>query len=142
MHHPCLIYPICLLVSIRQSRQCLFGKFFWPFNLSTLPVNADTSIWPGIIIFITLLLAAWHKRKEVNKKLFFFGLFWFFIFITPSLIFQNNPDYGVAFNLEHRLYLPAVGLLISILSFPKLSPRLAKIIPLTILISALVVFYL
>ena len=116
-----------------------FGKFFWPFNLSTLPVNADTSIWPGIIIFITLLLAVWHKRKEVNKKLFFFGLFWFFIFITPSLIFQNNPDYGVAFNLEHRLYLPAVGLLISILSFPKLSPRLAKIIPLTILISALVV---
>ncbi len=114
-------------------------KCFWPFNFSTLPTNADSSIWPGLIIFSIILAAAWRFKEKINRPLFFFGLFWFFIFVAPSLIFQNNPAYGVSFNLEHRLYLPAVGLLITILSFQKLPRRLVKIIPLTILVIAIII---
>lgn len=129
-----------LFVGLGSGIKAMFvflGKCFWPFNLSTLPTNTDTSIWPGIIILSSLFAAAWRFRKNMNKPLFFFGLFWFFIFLAPSLIFQNNPEYGVAFNLDHRLYLPTVGLLISVLSFSKLPKRLTKIVPLIILIAAL-----
>lgn len=118
------------------------GKFFWPFNLSTLPVTADSSIWPGLIIVITLALVFWKFRKKINKPLFLFGIFWFLIFLIPSLIFQNNPDFGVSFNLDHRLYLPAVGLLIIILSFPKIAKRIFNPIAFSILIISITLSFL
>lgn len=55
------------------------------------------------------------------------------------MIFQNNPTYGVSFTLDHRLYLPGLGLLIAVLSFPKLPRRLAKIISLVILVIAIII---
>lgn len=103
-----------------------WGKFFWPFNLSTLPVYADSSIWPGIIILIFFSLALWKFWNRLNRPALFFGGFWFFLLLAPAVLLQNNPEYGVSFNLEHRLYLPAIGLLIMVLSFPSLKRRFAS----------------
>lgn len=130
-----------LFIGIDSGIKAFFvflGKFFWPFNLSTLPVNADTSIWPGIIIALTLISATWYFKKYLNKKIFLLGLIWFIVFLVPAILFQNNQDFGVSFNLEHRLYLPAIGLMITLLSFKNPPLRIIKPIMWLLLIGALI----
>ncbi len=85
------------------------GKFFFPFNLSVLPTLIDgTLIW-GIISFFVFLILIIFSQK-INWRLFIFGICWLILFLFPNFIRPNTqiaPDF-----LEHRFYLPFVGLLI------------------------------
>jgi tetratricopeptide (TPR) repeat protein len=86
-----------------------FGKFFLPFSLSALPVMPDSTIIYGLLSIVLLLIAFFWPAKR-PYRLFIFGLFWFFVFLAPSLIrLQGQADF-----IEHRLYLPFIGLLISL----------------------------
>ena len=87
------------------------GKFIWPVNLSIMSVLRDVSLVPGIFAVLGLIILGVYK-KGAQKKFLAFGLLWFLLFFLPSLI---NPDpETVYYFLEHRLYLPFVGLLIII----------------------------
>jgi len=85
------------------------GKIIWPFNLSVMPILADSKIIYGLITAFLIFLALFFSRRKRNNFIIF-GLGWFLLFIFPSFIQPNLtevPDF-----LEHRLYLPIIGLLI------------------------------
>jgi tetratricopeptide (TPR) repeat protein len=100
------------LASIYQGLPAVvldLGKVFFPVNLSVLPILQDsTLIWGFAAILLTFLLIIFSKNK--NYKLILFGIVWFLIFLLPSFI---SPDTQyVPYFLEHRIYLPIVGLFI------------------------------
>lgn len=87
------------------------GKVFLPFNLTVLPILADTKYIYGLISLPILIIAILLSPKK-NWRYLGLGLIWFSLFLFPSLIRLNlidTPDF-----LEHRLYLPIIGLFIMI----------------------------
>jgi tetratricopeptide (TPR) repeat protein len=88
------------------------GKIFFPFNLSVLPIMQDTTFVYGIIAAILLfLLIFFTKNKRWNFILLGFG--WFLAFLLPSFIRPNSAL--VADFIEHRLYVPIIGIFIILL---------------------------
>lgn len=88
------------------------GKILLPVNLSVLPVIKDTSNLYGMIAVILVIVLYFYTSKE-NRKLYLFGIFFSVLFLLPSLI-NVNPEYSENIMLESRLYLPAIGLFISL----------------------------
>lgn len=94
----------------------LLGKAFFPLNLSVLPIIRDTTfVWGALALAVlTVLLLVefvlYTKSRNKNIKMMFFGLAWFVIFLFPSFI-RPNPTIVADF-IEHRLYLPIIGLFI------------------------------
>lgn len=93
----------------------LFGKVFFPFNLSVMPIIQDTAFFWGMLAIIptTLLIIFQINDKSLSKKnnyTMLFGLLWFLVFLMPTFAV---PDSSTATNFfEYRLYLPIIGLLI------------------------------
>jgi hypothetical protein len=88
------------------------GKIFFPFNLSVLPIIQDTTFIYGIITIILLILFIYFtKNKRWNFILF--GFMWFLGFLLPAFI-RPYPDIIADF-LEHRLYVPIIGIFIVLL---------------------------
>lgn len=95
----------------------LLGKVFFPFNLSVLPVLPDTTfIWGYIALSFLVGLGVFQiiKKHTVRHtwRMMIFGLLWFATFLLPPFII-SDPS-GTTYFLEHRLYLPIIGLLIFI----------------------------
>lgn len=89
----------------------LLGKVFLPLKLNGIAVFESVSISAGIIIFVILLSFSLLKKKFITP-LFVFGLLWFIVFLTPSMLVRiPQTIFGY---LEHRAYLPFFGLLISL----------------------------
>lgn len=88
------------------------GKIFFPFNLNVLPIIQDTTFIYGILSIILLIVLLFlTKIKRWNFILF--GFLWFFAFLLPSFIRPNSAL--VADFIEHRLYVPIIGIFIVIL---------------------------
>jgi len=83
------------------------GKMILPFNLSVLPVSADSTFIFAIIAGILIILALFFSREK-RQSLLIFGLGWFLIFFMPPFAISNGAPYF----LEHRIYLPLIGFLI------------------------------
>ncbi len=94
----------------------LLGKVFFPFNLSVLPIIQDTTfVWGILATFLLLSLLIWRivgsdYRSYIHMIMMLFGAFWFLAFLFPSFI-RPNPTIVADF-IEHRLYLPIIGIFI------------------------------
>lgn len=88
------------------------GKIFLPFNLSVLPIIEDTTFIYGIISII-LLVVIFFLTKTKRLIYILFGLGWFFAFLLPSFVRPNSAL--VADFIEHRLYVPIIGIFIFLL---------------------------
>ncbi len=99
-----------ILTILKNSPAVLLylGKVFFPVNLSVLPTLQDSTLIFGAIsgLVLTLLILISYK----NYKLIIFGIGWFLIFLLPSFVRPN--DFYTADFIEHRVYLPLIGLLI------------------------------
>jgi tetratricopeptide (TPR) repeat protein len=85
------------------------GKVFFPINLSVLPTLQDsTLVWGFLSIILILILFFYTKKKNFSHMLFYTG--WFFVFLTPSFV-RPNTVYVADF-IEHRMYMPLIGLLL------------------------------
>jgi tetratricopeptide (TPR) repeat protein len=88
-----------------------FGKFFIPYNLSTLPLYDTISLLTGIlliIIFTTFVV----KYLGDNKRTIIWGAFWFLLFtFPPMLVRTHTAGFGFEY-FEYRTYLPIIGILI------------------------------
>lgn len=84
-----------------------FQKTILPVNLSVMGSVKDTN---SLLVFITLILfgSGIYFSKEIAWKEIMFGLLWFFLFLLPTLLFSFFEG------MEHRSYLPAVGIIITI----------------------------
>ena len=87
------------------------GKLFIPIHYSVLPTTRDMGILPGLIVLITLSTIGFAVDKK-NKKLFWFGIVWFILFLSPTILWGIWSRIDEFY--EHRLYIPAIGLLLSV----------------------------
>ena len=85
------------------------GKVFFPVNLSVLPTLQDSTLVYGIFALVILsVLILLSKEKRINYLVF--GGIWFVFLLLPSFL---RPDSNyVADFIEHRVYLPIIGLMI------------------------------
>ena len=83
------------------------GKIFLPFNLSVLPLSGDINILYGSAGLVLLAVIVWSRGVN-DKNNFIFGLFWFFLLLLPTFIPVST---SINF-LEHRLYLPVLGIIL------------------------------
>jgi hypothetical protein len=114
---------IAIISNIPKILTVYIGKIFIPVNLSAIPFLPDAGMVYGISSAAVLLILFLFVFKITNKRLFYFGLSWFLLFLLPALI----PLQSVM--LEHRLYLPLIGLIIALgqISIPKLKAVSPKI---------------
>jgi len=109
------ITPLLIIKSIYMNFGAVvqfIGKTFFPFNLNVLPIIQDTSFIYGIVTIILLIFSIFlTKNKRWNFILL--GLMWFFAFLLPAFI-RPSPDIIADF-LEHRLYVPIIGIFIILL---------------------------
>jgi hypothetical protein len=110
------------------------GKIFVPYKLSTLSTARDTNYLLSVTVLVLLCLGMLlSKDRDWNKIAF--GSFWFLMFLLPSFVVPRVTG------MEHRVYLPFVGLLIVVseLSFIRtLSFRKKTSVIVVIVISLLI----
>ncbi len=96
------------------GKGCLsyFGKLIYPIKLSIVPAFQDVNIYPGLIAIALLAFVFWNWRPAVLQGLFL-GLLWYILFLLPAL---PNETF-----LEHRLYVPMMGLLFALGSIKPLA---------------------
>ena len=93
----------------------LLGKVFFPVNLSVLPIEQDTTLLWGILAFVVIFIffifqISGKTKSKKSLLMMFFGLIWFVLFLLPALLRIDTSD--AADFIEHRLYVPIIGLLI------------------------------
>lgn len=93
------------------------GKLLLPFNLSVFPVGADIEYSWGVLSLL-LIAGVFFFARGKKTALFYFGLFWLLFLLLPALISKNVNNEQIF--LEHRLYLPALGLVIVLMELAKL----------------------
>jgi tetratricopeptide (TPR) repeat protein len=89
----------------------VLGKIFLPFNLSILPTVENTTLVYGIIT-ASGLISALLLSRQVRYPYVLFGFCWFMLFLLPTFA----PTFAVPGTmltvfLEHRNYLPMVGVI-------------------------------
>ena len=89
----------------------LFGKFFIPLNLSTLPLFDTVSIVIGIIILIAFTILT-IRSIDGKINLAVWGSLWFLAFLIPPMLFRTNIA-SIGFEYyEYRGYLPLIGIIV------------------------------
>jgi len=86
------------------------GKTLLPVQLSVQPNLADSSLLPGLVALAVAALALFALRARLTAR-FAFGCFWYLAFLAPALLTAKEMQ-----GLEHRLYVPLIGLLIAVAS--------------------------
>jgi tetratricopeptide (TPR) repeat protein len=118
------------ITSFFQNIYILFeylAKTVYFFYIDPLPVKNNTLIIIGIVTFIGIILFLVFNRKEKIINTFLFGLLMFLIIVLPTLFVRVNADDGVFNYIDCRMYLPLVGLTISLaVIFGKFSVVLEK----------------
>lgn len=112
------------------------AKMFLPFNLSVLPVATDTSLFWSLIAWPAFIFLCFYTKAK-NIRVLLFGLFWFAIFFFPPFIVSS----GAPFLLEHRLYLPMMGMLIVASAFDKIKNISWQSRPERIVITAILIIF-
>jgi len=109
--------PMSIIQTITKNSPAVFlflGKVFFPINLSVLPILQDSTLVYGFVASLIIFVLAIISRK--NYKTSLFGLAWFFLFLIPSFV-RPSDTYTADF-IEHRIYVPLIGLIIFFLVNP------------------------
>jgi len=115
----------------------VIGKFFIPYNLSTLPLYDTFSTMVGIAIMLPLIYITIQLFKE-KQWLFILGILWFLFFIIPPMFMRiKDAEYFIEY-YEHRTYLPIPGLIIAMACLadrylPKISAKKTALISVLII---------
>lgn len=112
------------------------GKII-PIKLSVLPILKDSDIFTGVLISILFLVVLYIFRKKFRDILF--GYIWYLLLIVPTVIqFKNTTN----FLLEHRSYLPLVGILMVLGKILSNKGKYYKVVNLLIIIIILFFSYI
>src|ERR1035437_1676990 len=84
-----------------------FQKTILPVNLAVMASVQDTN-YGWVMAALLLFGAGIYFTKQIPWTEIGFGLLWFFLFLLPTLLFSYFEG------MEHRSYLSAAGILISI----------------------------
>ena len=102
------------LVSLEKNLPILLilvGKLFLPLSLSTMPIIETVPAVVGALAIAVLALASSRVWKN-HSSVVLLGVFWYSVFVIPSLLYRH-PLAEVGYDyLEHRAYLPCMGIFI------------------------------
>jgi protein O-mannosyl-transferase len=88
------------------------GAIFFPFHLSVYPTFNTISTIIGLVALIALLVILFLTRLR-RKNYVLFGACWFILLLLPTFaVRQESVDFDY---LNHRVYLPIVGIIIILL---------------------------
>jgi hypothetical protein len=91
----------------------VISKVFIPLEISVLPTFSLVKTILGTAILIIILLFPVFVRS-IDKKKFYFGVFWFFLFLLPGLlVVYSNQGEGFDY-LDTRDYIPVMGIMLSL----------------------------
>jgi tetratricopeptide (TPR) repeat protein len=86
------------------------GKFIVPIGLAPLPAFSIIVTVVGIVVIVALLVLALRNADSTQRKLTLFGIAWFLLFTIPGTAYTNELG-DIAYDyLEHRAYLPMIGI--------------------------------
>lgn len=88
------------------------GKILLPVNLSVLPVLKDIRLVYGVLALALLIALLIWKRRGIDKSRVIFGIVWYGLFLTPSLVLSFLKH-------EYRVYVPMAGLVICLMEVLK-----------------------
>ncbi len=98
-----------LLANLRTVPEA-FANFFIPFDIALIPSFSLFKTLAGLGLMI-LIAVMFFLNKERSKKEKLFGLAWFACLLLPTLLYKEGfIDY-----LNHRLFLPLIGVLLFVL---------------------------
>jgi hypothetical protein len=109
-------FPLGASAALGRARETLewlvvyVGKTFLPVQLSVAPELADTSLWPGLISLGLGVALLALLRARLGAR-FAWGIAWYLAFLLPALLSPRDTS-----GLEHRLYVPLIGLLVAVAS--------------------------
>ena len=88
-----------------------FCKFFFPYDLCTMPFFDNTGLIAGVILLVVFAAVSFKFiRKE--RRMFIWGIVWFLAFSVPPM-FLRSPYAAIGYEyFEYRTYLPIIGILI------------------------------
>jgi len=86
------------------------GKTFVPIGLSPIPSLTTLSLVIGVVAALGVLALAWISRDRLVGPLGV-GLLWYGAFLFPALLAPEQTS-----GLEHRLYVPMIGMCIALAS--------------------------
>lgn len=95
----------------------MIAKIIVPVSLSGMPEYNLFNSTLGILFVLSFIFLIYKFRDRINP-MGYIGLVWFLLFTTITMIYRHPHGNGAYAYLEHRIYLPAVGILIFLLSFP------------------------
>ena len=102
-----------LFLNIRTLPEVVI-KFFIPVNFSVMPSFNFPATISGILVMIGMTVFFVMKRKFFNKTILF-SMLWFGLFLLPGIIYRPEfSSYHYEY-LDHRDYLPCLGLLMIVL---------------------------
>lgn len=91
------------------------GKMVFPINQSTYALLSETSTWLGMVVIVLLtggVAFAMKKLDMVRWQIIAIGGTWIFLFLVlPLMRYQLHTAASELDYLEHRAYVPLVGLL-------------------------------
>jgi tetratricopeptide (TPR) repeat protein len=91
------------------------SKMIIPFNLSVMPKYSLNSILIGGVLTLGIIMIILISKE--NRKMIVWAILWFFILLIPVLL-HNNDNKEISYDyLEHRAYLPLVGILFLLSTF-------------------------
>ncbi len=89
-----------------------FGKFFVPMNFKLIPLFNSTDTIIGVIALVLVAgVVTWRKAWTDMRVLL--GLFWFFLFITPVMLYRKEDAQYMFDYLYHRSFIASIGLVIA-----------------------------
>lgn len=109
----------------------LIGKSLIPINLSEYPVHSTISSLLGCMVMLAGIVFIIYLRREQGFPLVFWGGLWMIGLLLPPLFRGSVP--GEYDYLEHRMYVPFIGLLLMVagvhrsLPYPLPPKHLAKL---------------
>lgn len=90
----------------------MIGKFLVPVGLAPLPAFSWLVTGLGTVVAGALLYGALRGASQSTRTLVLFGVLWFVLFSAPGVAYTNELG-DIAYDyLEHRSYLPMMGLAI------------------------------
>jgi Tfp pilus assembly protein PilF len=87
------------------------SKFILPFDLSVMPVFTAFATAAGTVLLGLLGCVIWRGWRS-GEKHFVLGSAWFLLFTAITMTYRNKLGKGAYDYLEHRAYLPTIGVLL------------------------------
>jgi len=89
-------------------------KLFVPVNFCTMPAFNTVASLLGSLIIIGLIILFLVKKQLFSKHILF-SLIWFAFFLLPGMAYRPNFASHTYEYLDHRAYLPSLGVLMMFL---------------------------